>query len=178
MIVRLGALRSGRATPALRAAWCCRATVAIVPRRPPSRQYLDHFRVADRDYGLRVPGSHDLVWGILFVPAAGFGPLPGALALACHSTGMLGKLCGEILEHVDPAPGDALRSQEQNLRAATTLSVVGGSGLGLELVTACHRFEYREALALILVLLGLVTLINMTGAYVRGRLICPDRQER
>ena len=52
-----------------------------------------------------------LVWGILFVAAVGFGPLPGALALACHSTGMLGKFCGEILEHVDPAPGDALRSR-------------------------------------------------------------------
>ena len=144
-----------------------------------------------------------LVWGILFVAAVGFGPLPGVLALACHSTGMLGKFCGEILEHVDPAPGDALRSQgvtrlgvlrfsvwpqilprlidvavyrwEHNLRAATTLGVVGAGGLGLEIVTAFHLFEYREALALILVLLGLVTLINTTGASIRGRLIRPER---
>jgi phosphonate transport system permease protein len=146
-----------------------------------------------------------LVWGILFVAAVGFGPLPGALALACHSTGMLGKFCGEILEHVDPAPGDALRSQgvsrlgvlrfsvwpqilprlidvavyrwEHNLRAATTLGVVGAGGFGLELVTAFHLFEYREALALILVLLALVTLINWAGAYIRGRLIDRERQE-
>ena len=144
-----------------------------------------------------------LVWGILFVAAVGFGPLPGVLALACHSTGMLGKFCAEILEHVDPAPGDALRSQgvsslgvlrfsvwpqilprlidvavyrwEHNLRAATTLGVVGAGGLGLEIVTAFHLFEYQEAAALILVLLGLVTLINLAGAFVRGRLIHPER---
>ncbi len=53
----------------------------------------------------------DLIWGVLFVAAVGFGPLPGILALACHSTGMLGKFFAEILEHIDPAPGDALRSQ-------------------------------------------------------------------
>lgn len=55
-----------------------------------------------------IPG---LVWGVIFVAALGFGPLPGVMALSCHSTGMLGKFCAEILEHLDPAPGDALRSQ-------------------------------------------------------------------
>ena len=140
-----------------------------------------------------------LVWGILFVAAVGFGPLPGILALACHSTGMLGKFCAEILEHVDPAPGAALRSQgvsaigvlrfsvwpqilprlldvtlyrwEHNVRAATTLGVIGAGGLGLELVTAFHLFEYREALALILVVLALVTIINLAGAKLRARLL-------
>jgi len=143
-----------------------------------------------------IPG---LVWGILFVAAVGFGPLPGVLALACHSTGMLGKFCAEILEHVETAPGDALRSHgvsplgilrfsilpqilprlvdvtvyrwEHNLRAATTLGVVGAGGLGLEIITAFHLFEYREAMALIIVLLGLVTLINFAGAHVRRRFL-------
>jgi phosphonate transport system permease protein len=136
-----------------------------------------------------------LVWGILFVAAVGFGPLPGVLALACHSTGMLGKFIAEIIEHVETAPGDALRSQgvselgilrfsvfpqilprlvditvyrwEHNLRASTTLGVVGAGGLGLEIITAFHLFEYQEAMALIIVLLGLVTIINIGGAYVR-----------
>lgn len=146
-----------------------------------------------------------LVWGILYVAAVGFGPLPGVLALASHSIGMLGKFCAEILEHVDPAPGDALRSQgvsrlgvlrfsvwpqilprlmdvavyrwEHNLRAATTVGVVGAGGLGLEIITAFHLFEYREALALILVLLGLVSLINLAGAFVRSRLINAGMRE-
>ena len=143
-----------------------------------------------------IPG---LVWGIVFVAAVGFGPLPGIFALACHSTGMIGKFCAEILEHVDPAPGAALRSQgvseigvlrfsvwpqilprlidvtlyrwEHNVRAATTLGVVGAGGLGLEIVTAFHLFEYREALALIIVLLALVTLINLVGARIRAHLL-------
>ena len=143
-----------------------------------------------------IPG---LVWGIRFVAAVGFGPLPGVLALACHSTGMLGKFIAEIIEHVEVGPGDALRSQgvselgilrfsvlpqilprlvdvtvyrwEHNLRAATTLGVVGAGGLGLEIITAFHLLEYREAMALIIVLLGLVTLINIGGAYVRRRFL-------
>jgi phosphonate transport system permease protein len=136
-----------------------------------------------------------LIWGVIFVAAVGFGPLPGVLALGVHSTGMLGKLFFEALEHVDPAPGAALRAHgasrlgvfrfallpqalprltdaliyrlEHNLRAATTLGLVGAGGFGLEIVTAFHLFEYREAAALILVLLGLVTAVNFIGSGLR-----------
>lgn len=137
----------------------------------------------------------DLIWGIAFVAAVGFGPLPGVLALAVHSTGMLGKFYAEIIEHVDPAPGDALRSHgvsrlgvlrfgvlpqvlprladvtlyrwEHNVRAATVLGVIGAGGLGLEIVTAFHLFEYREASALITVMLLLVSVINLISDRVR-----------
>ena len=143
-----------------------------------------------------------VVWGIIFVAAVGFGPLPGALALACHSTGMLGKLYSETLEHVDPAPGNALKSQgvsplgvlrfsvlpqimprlidvtlyrfEHNIHAATVMGLVGAGGLGLEITTAFHLFEYREAFALILTLLTLVTLINVLGAALRAHLLGLD----
>lgn len=140
-----------------------------------------------------------ILWGIIFVAAVGFGPLPGVLALACHSTGMLGKFFAEIFEHVDRSPVEALRSQgvsglgqlrfgvlpqvlprlvdvaayrwEHNIRAATTLGVVGAGGLGLEIITAFHLFEYQEALALIGVLLVLVTLVNLLGAAIRRRFL-------
>lgn len=140
-----------------------------------------------------------ILWGIVFVAAVGFGSLPGVLALACHSTGMLGKFFAEIFEHVDRSPVEALRSQgvatlgqlrfgvlpqvlprlvdvaayrwEHNIRAATTLGVVGAGGLGLEIITAFHLFEYREALALIGVLLVLVTLVNLLGAFIRRRFL-------
>lgn len=143
-----------------------------------------------------IPG---LIWGVIFVAAVGFGPLPGILALATHSTGMLGKFFAETIEHVDPGPGDALRAHgvsrlgvlrfsvlpqilprlvdvtiyrwEHNLRAATTLGVVGAGGLGLEIVTAFHLFEYREASALIIVLLGLVTVITLVGGRLRRRFL-------
>ncbi|MET0386357.1 MAG: phosphonate ABC transporter, permease protein PhnE [Polyangiales bacterium] len=141
----------------------------------------------------------ELVWGVMFVAAVGFGPLPGALALASHSTGMLGKFFAEIIEHVEPGPGDALRSHgvsslgvlrfsvlpqvlprlvdvtfyrwEHNVRAATTLGMVGAGGLGLEIVTAFQLFEYREAAALISVLLGLVTSIGLLGGHIRQRFL-------
>lgn len=143
-----------------------------------------------------------LVWAVLFVAAVGFGPLPGVLALGVHSTGMLGKLFFEALEHVDPGPGAAMRAHgassigvfrfailpqalprladatiyrfEHNLRAATTLGLVGAGGFGLEIVTAFHLFEYREASALIVVLLGLVTIVNILGAAVRRRFLNSD----
>jgi phosphonate transport system permease protein len=112
---------------------------------------------------------------------------------------MLGKFFAEIVEHVDPAPGDVLRSQgvptlgvlrfavwpqvvpriadvtlyrfEHNLRSATTLGAVGVGGLGQEIVTAFHLFEYREACALIMVMLALVAVIDALGALIRHRLI-------
>lgn len=143
-----------------------------------------------------IPG---LIWGVLFVAAVGFGPLPGIFALACHSTGVLGKFYSEIFEHVDRAPGEALRSHgvsplgvfrfsvwpqvlprlmdatiyrwEHNVRAATTLGVVGAGGLGLEIITAFHLFEYREAAALVLVLLVLVTVLNGVSAWLRKRFL-------
>ncbi len=160
--------------------------------REPVRVFLNVLR--------SIPG---LIWGVLFVAAVGFGPLPGILALASHSTGVLGKFFAEILEHADAAPGDALRSHgvsrlgvlrysvlpqilprlvdatvyrwEHNLRAATTLGVVGAGGLGLEIITAFHLFEYREASALIIVLVALVTAINAAGAYVRARFLGEER---
>ena len=71
-----------------------------------------------------IPG---LIWGVIWVAAVGFGPLPGVLALATHSTGMLGKFFAETMEHVDPAPGDALRSH-------------GVSQLGVLRFSVLHRF--------------------------------------
>src|SRR5262245_66428263 len=43
----------------------------------------------------------ELILGILFVAAVGFGVLPGVLALGLHSAGMVGKFYAEAIEHVD-----------------------------------------------------------------------------
>src|SRR3984893_14819022 len=50
----------------------------------------------------------DLVWALLFVTAVGLGPFPGALALAVHSVGMLGRLFAEVIEDMDMGPVEAL----------------------------------------------------------------------
>jgi len=46
----------------------------------------------------------ELIMGILFVAAVGFGALPGVLALGLHSVGMVGKFYAEAIEHADPRP--------------------------------------------------------------------------
>ena len=51
----------------------------------------------------------ELVWAALMVLAAGLGPFAGTLALALHTTGVLGRLFAESLENASPLPERALR---------------------------------------------------------------------
>ncbi|MEK6372236.1 MAG: hypothetical protein AABO58_06025 [Acidobacteriota bacterium] len=60
---------------------------------------------------------------------------------------------------------------EHNVRAATVMGVIGAGGIGLEIMTAFQLFEYREALALILLLLVLVTAINFISKRTRKRFL-------
>jgi len=141
---------------------------------------------------------HELILAIVFVAAFGFGPWPAVLALTCHSLGMLGKFYAEALErapggvveaaraagfapfqrivHADlpealPAMADAtVYRWECNLRSATVMSLAGAGGLGQELVNALKLFDYREAVALLIVLFALVLLGDCCGAWLRRRL--------
>ena len=100
----------------------------------------------------------ELVWAALLLISAGLGPMAGTLALALHTSGVLGRLFSEAMENVPTGPGDALRTQgigplrvfayatlpqvlpqlmsytlyrwENNIRAAAVLGVVGAGGLG------------------------------------------------
>ena len=100
----------------------------------------------------------ELVWAALMVLAAGLGPFAGVLALALHTTGVLGRLFGETLENVPRAAERALRESgsgavsafaygslplvwpqwlayglyrwEMNIRMAGVLGFVGAGGLG------------------------------------------------
>ena len=51
----------------------------------------------------------ELVWASMIVVAAGLGPFAGTLALAFHTTGVLGRLFAESLENVPPEANEALR---------------------------------------------------------------------
>ena len=53
----------------------------------------------------------ELVWAALLLIAAGLGPFAGTLALALHTTGVLGRLFAESLENAPPGPAAALRAQ-------------------------------------------------------------------
>jgi phosphonate transport system permease protein len=139
----------------------------------------------------------ELILGILFVAAVGFGALPGILALGLHSVGMVGKFFAESIEHVDEAPVEAARATgasplqvilhgifpqvtpkmadviiyrwEYNFRASTVLGAVGAGGIGLQLAASLRIMQYQEVSALLLVVLGMVTLVDGLGSALRRR---------
>lgn len=144
-------------------------------------------------------GIPELMWALIFIVAVGLGPFPGVLALAAHSTGILGKLYSEILESVDQNIVESARSTgiselavlafvkipaslpvllsytlfrwECNMRAATVLGFVGAGGIGTQLTLSMQLFNYSEVSTLILVILTLVILVDLVGQFIRTRLL-------
>ena len=55
-------------------------------------------------------GIPELFWAMLIIFVLSPGLLPGAVALAVHNYGILGKLSAEVVENLDPRPARALRS--------------------------------------------------------------------
>jgi len=137
----------------------------------------------------------ELILGILFVAAVGFGALPGVLALALHSIGMVGKFFAESIEHVDPRPIEAARAAggspiqviwhavlpqvlpqmadttvyrwEYNFRASTVMGAVGAGGIGTELIGALRLMDYPQVGAILLAILACVTVVDAIGQRVR-----------
>src|SRR5450755_584741 len=60
----------------------------------------------------------ELVWAALMVIAAGLGPFAGTLALALHTSGVLGRLFAESIENSTPEPEQALREAGSSASAA------------------------------------------------------------
>ncbi len=129
----------------------------------------------------------ELVWAALMVLAAGLGPFAGTLALALHTTGVLGRLFAESLENASPAAEAALRDLgagpvarfaygtlpqiapqclgytlyrwEMNIRMAAILGFVGGGGLGQMLYFHLSLFQQAQA-ATVLVAMTLLVLAD------------------
>lgn len=140
----------------------------------------------------------ELVWAALWVIAAGLGPFPGTLALAAHTTGVIGRLFADTLENLPPAPARALRDNgvsgpavflyatlplalpqmvsytlyrwENNIRAAAVLGVVGAGGLGQMLYFHLSLFQMQEAATVVLAMLAIVAAVDALSYTVRNRL--------
>jgi phosphonate transport system permease protein len=130
----------------------------------------------------------ELVWAGLLLIAAGLGPFAGTLALAAHTTGVLGRLFAEAIENAPPGPGLALRAQgvgntrvflyatlpqvlpqllsytlyrwENNIRAAAVLGVVGAGGLGQLLSFHMGLFHMGKTATILGAMLLLVALVD------------------
>lgn len=140
----------------------------------------------------------EIILGILFVAAVGFGALPGVLALALHSVGMVGKFYAEAIEHVDPKPLEAARASggngfqviihavlpqvlpqltditiyrwEYHFRASAVLGIVGAGGIGFELMAALRLIHYDQVFAILLTILACVILVDGMGSALRKAL--------
>lgn len=60
---------------------------------------------------------------------------------------------------------------EDNMRAATVLGFVAAGGLGNELVNQMKIYQYSKVATNIIALLILVTLVDLLGQFIRGRLL-------
>jgi phosphonate transport system permease protein len=139
------------------------------------------------------------IFALIFVAAVGLGPFPGVLALAIHSTGMLGKFLADAVENIDPGPVDALTATgatklqvivfaiipqimpefislslfrwEMNFRSSTILGIVGAGGIGFELVTCMRLFRYQELTVILLIIFLVVTALDGFSSAIRKRFL-------
>ena len=137
----------------------------------------------------------ELVWAALMVLAAGLGPFAGTLALALHTSGVLGRLFAESLENAPREPALALVESgapatlvfvygtlplitpqliayslyrwEMNIRMATILGFVGAGGLGQMLYYELSLLHEAQASTVIMAMLALVVLVDAVSAWVR-----------
>jgi phosphonate transport system permease protein len=130
----------------------------------------------------------ELVWAALLLISAGLGPFAGTLALALHTSGVLGRLFAEAVENAPPGPAFALRAQgvgpfrvfcyatlpqvlpqllsyslyrwENNIRAAAVLGVVGAGGLGALLSFHMGLFHMGKTATILAAMLLMVALVD------------------
>ncbi len=137
----------------------------------------------------------ELVWAALLLISAGLGPLAGTLALALHTTGVLGRLFAESFENQPTGPADALRVRgitkgkvfwyadfpqalpqlvsytlyrwENNIRAAAVLGVVGAGGLGQMLAFHMGLFQMMETSTVLIAMMALVAVVDGLSYFSR-----------
>ncbi|MEY4138926.1 MAG: hypothetical protein RLZZ371_1108 [Pseudomonadota bacterium] len=167
------ALPAGRTYPGDAARW-----------RGPTRLLLNALR--------SIP---ELVWAALLLISAGLGPMAGTLALALHTTGVLGRLFAESFENQSTGPADALRVRgvssakvfwyadlpqalpqlvsyalyrwENNIRAAAVLGVVGAGGLGQMLAFHIGLFQMMETSTVLIAMMALVAAVDGLSYFSR-----------
>ncbi len=137
----------------------------------------------------------ELVWASILLIAAGLGPFAGTLALAAHTTGVLGRLFADAMENIPPLPESSLRANgvrpaaaflyaalpqampqimsytlyrwENNIRAAAILGVVGAGGLGQMLKYHLSLFQMQSAASVIIAMLLLVAAVDALSFALR-----------
>jgi phosphonate transport system permease protein len=137
----------------------------------------------------------ELIWAMLIVFVFSPGLLAGALALAIHNYGVLGRLCAEAVENLDRRPVRAIRSTgagsgqtlayavlpmllpavltyvlyrwEVIIRTTIVVGAVAAAGLGREFRLRMSFFHYSDVLLLLIVYVLLVFLVDGLSGFLR-----------
>jgi phosphonate transport system permease protein len=141
----------------------------------------------------------EFVLAIFLMASFGPGPLPGALAIAIHSIGMIGKFNAEIVEKIRKEQVEALQATganraqvflfgilpqvmpeffalaiyrfEINVRAASVLGIVGAGGIGKILNDVIAERAWDKVGMCLLIIIICVMVIDFISARIRRRLI-------
>ncbi|MFT6045723.1 MAG: phosphonate transport system permease protein [Arenicella sp.] len=139
----------------------------------------------------------ELIVALFLVLIYGFGPIAGVLALAIHTSGVLGKFFADEIENAPPGPQLAIKSSgasalkvlryavfphvypawiaysqyifERNIRTATILGIVGAGGIGMELKGRWDLFDYSHVSTILLAILITVVVLEFISQKLRKR---------
>lgn len=137
----------------------------------------------------------ELIWAMMIIFIFKPGLLPGAIALALHNFGILGKLCAEVIEDLDLRPIRSLASSgagrlqilvygiipmvmpkfitfilyrwEVIIRTTIVVGFVGAGGLGHQFKLSMSWFHYTEITLFIICYLILVFLVDLLSEAMR-----------
>lgn len=127
----------------------------------------------------------------------GFGPFAGVLTLTVYSIGFVAKLLAERIEEIDFGQVEAMRSAgapffstlvyaiapqilarqiglsiyqlDSNLRASAVVGLVGAGGIGATLANAFGRYDYDFALAITIVIVGVILVSEAVSGVIREK---------
>ena len=139
----------------------------------------------------------EIIIALFLVLMYGFGPIAGVLALAIHTSGVLGKFFADEIENAPPGPQLALKASgagplkvlrfsvlphvlpawiayiqyifERNIRTATVLGIVGAGGIGMELKGRWDLFDYGHVSTILLVIFLTVVLLELISQSLRDK---------
>ncbi len=137
----------------------------------------------------------ELVWALIVVFVFAPGILPGAMALAIHNYGVLGKLASEVVEGIDAKPARALQTAgagrtkmllygvlpqalprfltyllyrwEVVIRTTIVVGFVAAGGLGMEFRLSMSNFHYTTVTLLLGWYLILVLGVDLVSSQLR-----------
>jgi len=158
---------------------------------------IEAVHVVQRSAKSRGIGLNSALYNIIKVTAAAV--VAGIIAIMFRSIGFLGKLLGEAIEEIDPAPIEALQAcgaspfkvvlygvvpqvapaffaisilrWDINLRESTVLGLVGAGGIGVILQGAIDTFQWQEVSMVLLTILALVIFGEVVSSTLRKKLI-------